>query len=69
MMEVLDGQCYFMRMSASAFLDLRDMGFLDRFLATAGLRFEVDPTNRGVVNVLLGGDATSTPSVAASKGA
>ena len=28
-----------------------------RYLASAGLRFEVDPNNRGVVNVLLGGSA------------
>ena len=56
-------------MSTTAFSDLRDLCFLDRFLAAAGLRFEVDPTNRGVVNVLLGGDATSTLGAAASKGA
>lgn len=68
-MDVLDCQRCFVRMSTTAFSDSRGLCFLDRFLAAAGLRFEVDPTNRGVVNVLLGGDATSTLSTAASKGA
>ncbi|KAK9834039.1 hypothetical protein WJX81_005023 [Elliptochloris bilobata] len=33
-----------------------------KFLGSAGLRYEVDPNNRGVVNVLLGGSDEAMPS-------
>lgn len=48
------------RVMQEAFMRL--LIWVRRFLAASGLRYEVDPINRGVVNVLLGGAPTATPS-------